>query len=140
MSGGSGEQAVLMAACAQMAHFYDLTGGVAAGMTDSKLPDAQAGYEKGYSNAMAALAGGNLIYEAAGMHASLLGCCLESLVIDNDLIGSVLGVRLSRGRRPDQPQGMDRARLDRCPRAGQTAHRRDPGPALPRPHRPGGRR
>jgi trimethylamine--corrinoid protein Co-methyltransferase len=90
MSGGSGEQAVLMAACAQMAHFYDLTGGVAAGMTDSKLPDAQAGYEKGYSNAMAALAGGNLIYEAAGMHASLLGCCLESLVIDNDLIGSVL--------------------------------------------------
>ncbi|MFQ5955552.1 MAG: trimethylamine methyltransferase family protein, partial [Kiloniellales bacterium] len=36
MSGGSGEQAVLMAACAQMAHFYDLTGAVAAAMTDSK--------------------------------------------------------------------------------------------------------
>jgi trimethylamine--corrinoid protein Co-methyltransferase len=90
MSGGSGEQAVLMAACAQMAHFYDLTGGVAAGMTDSKVPDAQAGYEKGYTKALAALAGANLIYEAAGMHASLLGFCLESLVIDNDLIGNVL--------------------------------------------------
>lgn len=90
MSGGSGEQAVLMAACAQMAQFYDLTGGIAAGMTDSKVPDAQAGYEKGYTNALAGLAGGNLVYESAGMHASLLGCCFESYVIDNDIIGSVL--------------------------------------------------
>ena len=90
MSGGSGEQAVLMAACAQMAHFYDLPGSIAAGMTDSKVPDAQSGYEKGYTQALAGLAGGNLIYESAGMHASLLGCCLESFVIDNDSIGSVL--------------------------------------------------
>ncbi len=90
MSGGSGEQALLMAACAQMAHFYDLTGGVCAGMTDSKLPDAQAGYEKGYNYALVANAGANLIYECAGMHASLLGFCLESLVIDNDALGATL--------------------------------------------------
>jgi trimethylamine--corrinoid protein Co-methyltransferase len=90
MSGGSGEQAVLMAACAQMAHFYDLPGGVAAGMTDSKIPDAQSGYEKGYATALAGLAGANLVYEAAGMHASLLGCCLESCVVDNDMLGGVL--------------------------------------------------
>ena len=90
MSGGSGEQALLMAACAQMAHFYDLTGAVAAGMTDSKLPDAQSGYEKGYTQALSGLAGGNLIYESAGMHASLLGVCYESFVVDNDIIGSVL--------------------------------------------------
>ncbi len=90
MSGGSGEQAVLMAACAQMAHFYDLPGAVAAGMTDSKIPDAQSGYEKGYTEALAGLAGANLIYQVAGMHASLLGCCFESFVIDNDLIGSIL--------------------------------------------------
>ena len=90
MSGGSGEQAVLMAACAQMAHFYDLPGGIAAGMTDAKIPDAQSGFEKGYTNALAGLAGGNLIYEAAGMHASLLGCCIESYVIDNDMLGGVL--------------------------------------------------
>jgi trimethylamine--corrinoid protein Co-methyltransferase len=94
MSGGSGEQAVLSAACAQMAHFYDLTGGVPAGMTDSKVPDAQAGYEKGYTVALAAQAGGNMIYESAGMHASLLGCCLESFVMDNDMLGAILrGVR-----------------------------------------------
>ena len=90
MSGGSGEQALLMAACAQMAHYYDLTGGVCAGMTDSKVADAQAGYEKGYNYALVANAGANMIYEAAGMHASLLGFCLESLVIDNDAIGATL--------------------------------------------------
>ncbi|MFQ5776052.1 MAG: trimethylamine methyltransferase family protein [Kiloniellaceae bacterium] len=90
MSGGSGEQAVLMAACAQMAHFYDLPGGVPAGMTDSKVPDAQSGYEKGYTVALAAQAGGNLIYESAGMHASLLGCCLESFVVDSDMLGGIL--------------------------------------------------
>ena len=60
MSGGSGEQALLTAACAQMAQFYDLPCGVPAGMTDAKLPDAQAGYEKGMTNLLAAQAGGNI--------------------------------------------------------------------------------
>jgi len=87
MSGGSGEQALLTAACAQMAQFYDLPGGSAAGMTDSKMPDIQAGYEKGASTVMAGLAGLNMVYESAGMHASLLGFCLESLIIDNDMLG-----------------------------------------------------
>jgi trimethylamine--corrinoid protein Co-methyltransferase len=90
MSGGSGEQALLTAACGQMAQFYDLPGGSAAGMADAKLPDVQAGYEKGISNVMAGLSGLNLVYEAAGMHGSLLGFCLESLVIDNDLLGQAL--------------------------------------------------
>jgi trimethylamine---corrinoid protein Co-methyltransferase len=89
MSGGSPEQALLSAAAGQMAHFYDLTGGTASGMTDSKIPDAQAGLEKAYNHALVGNAGANLIYESAGMHASLLGFCLESLVIDNDIIGAV---------------------------------------------------
>ena len=90
MSGGSAEQALLTAACAQMAQFYDLPGGSAAGMADSKLPDIQSGYEKGITNVMAGLSGLNLIYESAGMHASLLGFCLESLIIDNDTLGHCL--------------------------------------------------
>jgi trimethylamine--corrinoid protein Co-methyltransferase len=89
MSGGSGEQAVLMAACGQMAKYYDLPCGIAAGMTDSKIPDAQSGYEKGYTVSLAGHSGANLIYESAGMHASLLGCCLESYVIDNDMLGAI---------------------------------------------------
>src|SRR5262249_30915336 len=89
MSGGSPEQALLSAACGQMAHFYDLTGGTSSGMTDSKIPDAQAGMEKAYNHALVGNAGANLIYESAGMHASLLGFCLESLVLANDIIGAV---------------------------------------------------
>ena len=88
MSGGSPEQALLSAAAAQMAHHYDLTGGTASGMTDSKLPDAQSGAEKAYCHALVGNAGANLIYESAGMHASLLGYSLESVVIDNDIIGA----------------------------------------------------
>jgi len=90
MSGGSGEQALLTAACAQMGRFYDLPSGSAAGMADAKLPDAQSGYEKGISNVMAGLAGLNMVYESVGMHGSLLGFCPESLIIDNDLIGQAL--------------------------------------------------
>ncbi|MEK9849801.1 MAG: trimethylamine methyltransferase family protein, partial [Candidatus Puniceispirillum sp.] len=90
MSGGSGEQGLLTAACAQMLQYYDLPGGAAAGMADAKLPDAQSGYEKGSTLVMAGLSGLNMVYEAAGMHASLLGFCLESLIIDNDMLGQCL--------------------------------------------------
>jgi trimethylamine--corrinoid protein Co-methyltransferase len=89
MSGGSGEQAVLMAACGQMGRHYDLPTGIAAGMADSKLPDAQSGYEKGYTNTLAGHCGANLIYEAAGMQASLLGTSLEGYVVDNDMLGAI---------------------------------------------------
>ncbi|HEY5658073.1 MAG TPA: trimethylamine methyltransferase family protein [Myxococcota bacterium] len=88
-SGGGGEEAVLNAASAQIANFYDLPSGVAAGMSDSKLPDNQAGYEKGITTALAGLAGANMVFESAGMLGSLMGCSFEALVIDNDMLGSV---------------------------------------------------
>ena len=87
MSGGSPEQALLSAAAGQMANFYDLTGGTPSGMTDSKIADGQSGAEKALNHALVGNAGANLIYESAGMHASLLGFSLESLLIDNDIIG-----------------------------------------------------
>ncbi len=87
MSGGSGEQALLTAGCAQMHQHYGLPGGAAAGIADAKLPDMQAGWEQMCSNVMAGLSGLNMVYEAAGMHASLLGFCLESLVLGDDLLG-----------------------------------------------------
>ncbi len=88
MSGGSPEQALLSAAAAQIIHAYDLTSGVPSGMTDSKIPDVQSGYEKAYNHALTANAGANLVYESAGMMASLLGFSLEQLLIDNDIIGA----------------------------------------------------
>ena len=90
MSGGSGEQGLLTAACSQMLQHYKLPGGAAAGMADAKMPDAQSGYEKGSTLVMAGLSGLNMVYEAAGMHASLLGFCLESLIIDNDMLGQCM--------------------------------------------------
>ncbi|MCD9150001.1 trimethylamine methyltransferase family protein [Pseudophaeobacter flagellatus] len=90
MIGGSGEQALLTAGCAQMHKFYGLPGGAAAGISDSKLPDMQAGWEQMCSNLMAGLSGLNMVYEAAGMHASLLGFCHESLILGDDLIGQAL--------------------------------------------------
>ena len=90
MSGGSGEQALLTAGCAQMHHFYGLPGGAAAGIADAELRDMQAGWEQAISNVLAGLSGLNMVYEAAGMHASLLGFCFESLVLGDDLLGQVL--------------------------------------------------
>ena len=90
MTGGSGEQALLTAGCAQMHRYYDVPGGAAAGISDSKLPDMQAGWEQMCSNVMAGLSGLNMVYEAAGMHASLLGFCHESLILGDDLLGQAL--------------------------------------------------
>ena len=90
MSGGSAEQALLTAGCAQMHRFYDLPGGAAAGISDSKLPDMQAGWEQAITNTLAGLSGLNMVYEAVGMHASLLGFCMESLVMGDDILGQVL--------------------------------------------------
>lgn len=90
MSGGSGEQALLTAGCAQMHRFYGLPGGAAAGIADAKLPDMQAGWEQMCSNVMAGLSGLNMVYEAVGMHASLLGFSLESLILGDDMLGQAL--------------------------------------------------
>ena len=89
MTGGSGEEAVLNAAAAQLLNWMGLPSSVAAGMADSKVPDAQAGHEKALTVALAAHAGGNVIYESAGMLASLLGYSHEMMVIDNDMLGAI---------------------------------------------------
>ena len=90
MCGGGGEQAILMAAAAQMGRFYDLPTSSIAGITDAKLPDAQHGSEKNLSVSLAAHAGANLITQACGMQASLLGASLESYVVDDDMLGGIL--------------------------------------------------
>ena len=89
MTGGSGEEAVLNAAAAQLVNYLGLPSGVAAGMADSKLPDNQAGHEKALTIALAANAGANLVYESAGMLASIMGFSHEAAVIDNDMLGAI---------------------------------------------------
>lgn len=90
MSGGSGEQAALTAACVQMARHFNLPNSTIAGATDSKIADAQAGYEKALNVTLAAQAGCNFITQACGMQASLMAASLEAYLIDNDMLGTIL--------------------------------------------------
>ncbi|UWQ22235.1 trimethylamine methyltransferase family protein [Jannaschia sp. W003] len=91
-AGGGGEIAVLNAASAQISNALGLVSGVAASMTDAKAVDAQAGAEKALTALAAGLAGGNLVYESAGMTASLLGASFEAFVLDDDMLAGVLRV------------------------------------------------
>ena len=95
MIGGSAELALMNAASAQMSHFYDLPVYNSCGITESKLPDAQAGFEKGLTTAVTALAGAQYNHHSAGMLESLLTVAYEQYVIDDDINGQVM--RLVRG-------------------------------------------
>jgi trimethylamine--corrinoid protein Co-methyltransferase len=90
MAGGAGEQATLTAVSVQMSRFYGFSNSTIAGATDSKIADAQSGYEKCLSVAFAAQTGANLITQACGMQAGLMACSLESYVVDNEMLGSIL--------------------------------------------------
>ena len=59
-------------------------------MTDAKTPDAQAGYEKGYTVALAAQAGADMINLSVGMLGSIMAASCEALVIDDDMCGAIL--------------------------------------------------
>ncbi|WP_170407150.1 trimethylamine methyltransferase family protein [Ruegeria arenilitoris] len=90
MSGGGGEQAILMAGAAQMGRHWNLPTSSIAGITDAKRLDAQYGAEKSLAVTMAAHAGSNIVTQAAGMMSSLLGVSHAAYVSDNDLLGNIL--------------------------------------------------
>ena len=95
MLGGCAELALMNAASAQMSHFYGLPVYNSCGITDSKIPDIQAGFEKGLTTAVTALAGAQYNHHAAGMLESLLAVAYEQYIIDDDINGQVM--RLVRG-------------------------------------------
>lgn len=93
--GGAAEFGLTNAAMAQMGQFYRLPVYNSAGMTDAKLPDVQAGFEKAMSAVLAALAGSNFIHHAAGMLENMSSVAAEQFVIDNDILG--MAMRVVRG-------------------------------------------
>jgi trimethylamine--corrinoid protein Co-methyltransferase len=94
-SGGSGEEALVMAASAQLCNHFGFITSMSSGMTDAKVMDTQAGYENGITTAALALSGCNLVAAYPGIVGSLLGQSFEGMVIDNDMLGNVQ--RLLRG-------------------------------------------
>jgi trimethylamine--corrinoid protein Co-methyltransferase len=59
-------------------------------MTDAKVADVQAGYEKGYTVALAAQAGADMVQLSVGMLASIMVASPEALVIDDEMSGAIL--------------------------------------------------
>ena len=88
-TGSGGEISVLNAGAAQIANYLGLVGGVATSMADAKAVDAQMAAEKTLSATAAGLAGANLVYESAGMMASLLGVSFEAMLLDNEMIANI---------------------------------------------------
>ena len=87
--GGGGESSILNAAAAQISNRLGLPSGVASSMADSKAVDAQMGAEKAMSALACGLAGANMVYESAGMTASLLGASFEAFILDDEMLGHV---------------------------------------------------
>ena len=96
-SPGSIERQILNAAISQMAQHVGIPNYNIGGITDSKLPDVQAGYEKAFGLSLTALAGSNYIHHAAGRIRD--GVAYEQYVIDNEIIGmakrAVKGIRVN---------------------------------------------
>lgn len=88
--GGAAEFALMHAAVAQLGQYYNLPVYNSSGLTDSKVPDVQAGFEKGISGLAAALAGANYIHHSAGFLESMLTVAYEQFVIDDDINGSIM--------------------------------------------------
>lgn len=97
---GSIESGLINAGLAQMAQHYRIPFYATAGMSDSKLPDCQAGYEKAATTMLAVLAGANYIHDAAGILEFCTTASYEQMVIDDEIIGICL--RASRGIEVDE--------------------------------------
>ena len=82
---GAPELSLVAAGAAQLARYYGLPSWVGGGMTDSKIPDAQAAYETALSALTAALAGANFIF-GAGTLDQLLTFDYAKLVMDAELV------------------------------------------------------
>jgi trimethylamine--corrinoid protein Co-methyltransferase len=84
--GGTAEFGLMQAGAAQLAQFYNVPLYCSGGMTDAKLPDEQAGYEKMATLLLTALAGASYIHHAAGMLENMNVVSYEQMVLDNDII------------------------------------------------------
>lgn len=86
--GGGVECGIMNAAIHQLARHIQVPNYNSSGLSDSKVPDIQAGYEKAFTAALATMGGSNYIHHSAGMLESMLTIAYEQYVIDNEIIGN----------------------------------------------------
>jgi trimethylamine---corrinoid protein Co-methyltransferase len=86
--GGAIECGMMQAAQHQLAQRIDIPNYASSGLSDSKIPDAQAGWEKSFSTLLAIMSGNNYIHHAAGMLESMNAVAFEQYIIDDEIIGA----------------------------------------------------
>jgi trimethylamine--corrinoid protein Co-methyltransferase len=69
---GAPEHPLIGSIIVKLAAYYGLPSWIGGGVSDSKLPDAQSGYEYGIGTLLGALAGANIIYGAGALESCLL--------------------------------------------------------------------
>jgi len=89
---GAIEIGMMNSAVCQMARFYNVPAGGYLGLTNSKVADAQSGFEKGMSPLMGALSGADFIV-MGGLQDALMSFDFGQLLIDNEIAGMVKTVR-----------------------------------------------
>ncbi len=87
-SGGAVECGMMNAAIHQLSNHVKVPNYNSSGLSDSKVPDAQAGFEKAFTSLLAAMGGSNYIHHSAGMLESMLTIAHEQFVIDDEIIGN----------------------------------------------------
>ncbi len=89
---GAIEIGMMNSAVCQMARFYNVPAGGYLGLTNSKITDAQAGFEKGMSPLMGALSGVDFIV-MGGLQDALMSFDFGQVAIDNEIAMMLKRVR-----------------------------------------------
>jgi len=92
---GAPEMGILLNASAKLAEFYGIPSRGGGAVTDSKQPDAQAGYESMMNLLSASHSGIKFVLHAAGILEYYMTMCYEKFVIDEEVCGYVK--RFARG-------------------------------------------
>jgi len=87
IANGGPEYGLLRICGAQLGKYYDLPTGVSGLLTDSKIPDIQAGYEAMMSGIMGALSGADFIMGCSLKANNAISC--EFLIICNEIAGYI---------------------------------------------------
>jgi len=92
---GCPETALRCAGGAEMAKYYGLPSAMSGGVSDSKIPDVQAGFESALTMLTTVLAGANWIRVVAGALEYHFTASFEMLVIHDEMFG--MAKRIARG-------------------------------------------
>jgi len=85
---GAPEWSMVGTAIVRMAQYYGIPCRIGAGVSDSKVPDAQAGYEFSFNVLPIALAGANMIFGAGGLETGLT-FDYAKLIMDHECITNI---------------------------------------------------